>query len=210
MQSTLSFADFEALITDRLKGDLPGRAAQGKMASTYYKGWPVPRSTTRHGAVLLLFYPDEQGAINFPVILRPKYDGVHSGQISFPGGKVDPSDRDVIHTALREAWEEIKAPFEEINIVGQLSEVYVLDSDIQVVPVVGTLPYKPEFVPDAREVENILEIKLEQISNRQIIEQGKIPIRGGYITAPFYNYNGLQIWGATAMMISEMIAIIEG
>src|SRR5690606_36775530 len=129
---------------------------------------------------------------------------------SCPGGQVDPSDRDVIHTALREAREEIKDPFQGIHLVRQLSEVYVLVRDIQVVPVVGTLPYKPEFVPDGRELENILEINLEQISNRQIIEQGIIPIRGGYITASFYNYNGLQIWGATALMISEMIAIIEG
>lgn len=209
MHSTISFADFEGLLTDRLRGELPGRMAQGRMASSRSVAWPVPRSTSRNGAVLILFYPDEQGGINFPVILRPTYDGAHSGQISFPGGKVDPDDRDVIHTALREAWEEIRAPWDEIRILGQLSEVYVFVSDFRVVPVVGTLPYKPGFVPDPREVARIHEINLGQISNRQIIEEGKIPIRGGYVTAPFYNYNGLQIWGATAMMISELLAIIE-
>jgi len=193
----------------RLRGDLPGRTAHGKMAAAHYKGWPEPGETSRSSAVLILFYPQEE-EISFPVILRPTYDGVHSGQVAFPGGKADPEDKDLYATALREAWEEIRAPYNEINILGHLSEIYITVSDMRVVPVVGTLPFRPDFLPDPREVAEIREIRLSEILDKQIIKQGRMPVRGGYITAPFYHYDGLRIWGATAMMISELTEIIEG
>lgn len=204
-----SFSNFEVFLAHKLAGDLPGRDAHGRMASTHYKGWPLPKKTSRSSAVLILFYP-ENGEITFPVIQRPTYDGVHSGQIAFPGGKADPTDVDLNETALREAWEEIRAPREKINLLGRLSEIYIMVSDMKVVPVVGTLPAKPMFTPDSREVQDIFEIKLSEIRDSGIITQGRIPIRGGYVTAPFYNFQGHKIWGATAMMISELLEIIEG
>lgn len=177
------------------------------MAAAHYKDWPEPGPGSRSSAVLILFYPYD-GGVGFPVILRPVYNGVHSGQVAFPGGKADPNDKDLYETALREAWEEIRAPYEEINILGSLSEIYIPVSDMRVAPVIGTLPFRPEFLPDPREVQEIREVGLSEILNREIIMQGRIPVRGGYITAPFYHYNGLRIWGATAMMISELSEII--
>lgn len=123
---------------------------------------------------------------------------------------MDETDRDLRQTALREAWEEIGVPKEEVKILGQLSEIYIPVSDMRVVPVVGTVPARPRFVPDAREVQEIREIGLSGIRDRQIIREGKIPVRGGFVKSPYYDYDGLQIWGATAMMISELLEIIEG
>ena len=209
MQDFCSFSDFETFLAARLSGDLPGRTAHGRMAAAHYKDWPEPLPGSRSSAVLILLYPYE-GGIGFPVILRPVYNGVHSGQVAFPGGKADPDDKDLYETALREAWEEIRAPYKEINIVGSLSEIYIPVSDMKVVPVVGTLPFRPGFFPDPREVQEIREIGLSEILRKEVIGLGRVPVRGGYITAPFYQYSGLQIWGATAMMISELSAIIDG
>lgn len=208
MQAPVSFADFETFLAERLGRDLPGRPAQGKMAAARYKEWPEPQPGSRSSAVLILFYPYE-GGIGFPVILRPVYNGVHSGQVAFPGGKADPDDKDLYQTALREAWEEIRAPYKEIKILGSLSEIYIPVSDMRVAPVIGTLPFRPEFLPDPREVQEIREIELSEILRKQVVQQGRVPVRGGYITAPFYQYGGLRIWGATAMMISELSEIIE-
>ncbi len=209
MQDFHSFSDFETFMAARLSGELPGRPAHSRMASAHYKEWPEPLPASRSSAVLILFYP-YAGGIGFPVILRPVYNGVHSGQVAFPGGKADPGDKDLYATALREAWEEIRAPYKEINILGSLSEIYIQVSDMRVMPVIGTLPFRPEFLPDPREVQEIREIGLSEILDKEMIRQGRIPVRGGYIAAPFYHYNGLRIWGATAMMISELSEIIEG
>ena len=209
MQDFHSIADFETFMVARLGSGLPGRVAQGRMAAAHYQNWPEPGPTSRSSAVLMLFYPYAEG-IGFPVIRRPVYSGAHSGQIAFPGGKADPTDRDFYETALREAWEEVRAPRNEINILGSLSEVYIPVSDMRVTPVIGTLSYRPELSPDLREVQEIREIGLSGILDKEVVVQGKIPVSGGFITAPFYHFEGLQIWGATAMMISELAEIIEG
>jgi 8-oxo-dGTP pyrophosphatase MutT (NUDIX family) len=209
MKSFASFSDFEEGLLRRLEGDLPGKEAHSRMAGAHYIGWPEPVASSRSSAVLILFYPTDDG-IRFPLIQRPTYEGVHSGQIAFPGGKVDPTDQDLNDTALREAWEEIGVPPGDVKILGQLSEIYIKVSDMKVVPVIGTLAAPPSFIPDPREVERVFEIKLADISELSSIETGRIPIRGGYLTVPFYNYQGQKIWGATAMMISELLEIIEG
>ncbi len=109
-----------------------------------------------------------QNEIYFPLILRPAYDGVHSGQVAFPGGRYEKTDENLIRTALREAQEEIGLRLNDVKVLGILTELFIPASNFYVLPVVATIPYRPDFYPDPREVEDIFEIKLKDISDASI------------------------------------------
>ena len=158
--------------------------------------------------MLILFYPYQE-EIYFPLILRPAYDGVHSGQVAFPGGRYELTDENLIRTALREAQEEIGLRLTDVRILGCLTELFIPPSNFYVLPVIATMPYRPDFYPDAREVEDIFEIKLNEISDAGIIGSSTLQIRGEEVLAPHYEVNGYKIWGATAMMISELLTVIN-
>ncbi|MHA4738589.1 NUDIX hydrolase [Dyadobacter sp. MSC1_007] len=204
-----SFSSFTTQLTEKLKFPLPGETAHQVMqASTKLRLTFKPNARTRKSAVLVLFYP-HQNDIYFPLILRPAYDGVHSGQVAFPGGRFEPSDEDLIRTALREAQEEIGLRLTDVKILGILTELFIPASNFYVLPVIAAMPYRPDFYPDPREVEDIFEIKLEEISNSDIIGSSDIQVRGEQVHAPHYMVQGYKIWGATAMMISELLAVLN-
>jgi 8-oxo-dGTP pyrophosphatase MutT (NUDIX family) len=204
-----SFSSFTTQLTEKLKFPLPGETAHQVMqASTKLRLTFKPNARTRKSAVLVLFYP-HQNDIYFPLILRPAYDGVHSGQVAFPGGRYEPSDEDLIRTALREAQEEIGLRLTDVKILGVLTELFIPASNFYVLPVIAAMPYRPDFYPDPREVEDIFEIKLEEISNSDIIGSSDIQVRGEQVHAPHYMVHGYKIWGATAMMISELLAVLN-
>ena len=122
-----------------LKEPLPGRLGQFAMAPQPVderRFMPIVREDHRKGAVLMLFYSDETGAF-VPFIKRPEYDGVHSGQVALPGGKMDPGDSDLSFTALREAKEEIGVDPSKIELLGKLTEVYIPPSNFLVSPFIG-------------------------------------------------------------------------
>lgn len=159
--------------------------------------------------VLILIYPDK-GKIHTPCILRPKYDGVHGGQVSFPGGKAEPGDRDIVETALREASEEIGVDPTMVKVIGKLTDLYIPPSNFLVTPVVGYSLSRPVFSIDPFEVEKLLEIDLLNLLYEPVIEQLKIVTRDGLeIEAPAYMMDGNVIWGATAMIISELREIVN-
>jgi 8-oxo-dGTP pyrophosphatase MutT (NUDIX family) len=203
-----AFADFTSHLTEKLKNPLPGEAAHRPMQALSKSRINFkPNDRTRRSAVLILFYP-YQNEIYFPLILRPAYDGVHSGQVAFPGGRYELSDENLVRTALREAQEEIGLRLTDVKILGSLTELFIPPSNFFVLPVVGCIPYRPDFFPDAREVEDIFQIKLAEISDKKIIGASEILIRGEQVMAPHYEVLGYKIWGATAMMISELLAVL--
>ncbi|SEI56486.1 8-oxo-dGTP pyrophosphatase MutT, NUDIX family [Dyadobacter koreensis] len=204
-----SFSFFTNELLKKLKDPLPGESAHQFMQSTSKLRLTVkPNERTRKSAVLILFYP-YKGEIYFPLILRPAYDGVHSGQVAFPGGRYEKTDENLIRTALREAQEEIGLRLNDVKILGILTELFIPPSNFYVLPVVAAMPYRPDFFPDPREVEDIFEIKLKHISDISIIGSSDIQVRGVQITAPHYEVNGYKIWGATAMMISELLTVLK-
>ncbi|WP_221390716.1 CoA pyrophosphatase [Dyadobacter sp. NIV53] len=204
-----SFSSFINHISQNLKNPLPGESAHRIMQATSSLRLSFkPNNRTRKSAVLILFYPHKD-EIYFPLILRPAYDGVHSGQVAFPGGRYELSDENLIRTALREAQEEIGLRLTDVKILGSLTELFIPPSNFFVLPVVATIPYRPDFYPDAREVEDIFEIKLDEISNINIVGSSNIQIRGEQVYAPHYEIQGYKIWGATAMMISELLTVIN-
>lgn len=209
MAALESFSLFTSQLTQKLKYPLPGESAHRTMqALTKLRLTFKPNARTRKSAVLILFYPNKN-EIYFPLILRPAYDGVHSGQVAFPGGRYEPTDEDLIRTALREAQEEIGLRLNDVKILGILTELFIPASNFYVLPVVATMPYRPDFYPDPREVEDIFEIRLEEISDVNIIGSSDIQVRGEQVHAPHYMVQGYKIWGATAMMISELLSVLN-
>ena len=196
----------------RLSQPLPGELAHQQMASSERTGAPsraVPNEKTRQSAVLLLLYP-YQHDLWLPLILRPVYDGVHGGQMALPGGGAEYYDRSLVHTALREAQEEIGIKATDVHVLGELTQLYIPPSNFLVKPIVGYLPYRPDFFPDSREVAGIVEVNLQTLADKQIIGSKEMFVRNVLLQAPFYNIHGHTVWGATAMMLSEFLMLLEG
>ena len=200
------------LLQQALAQDLPGREAQLKMS-------PLPvdwrrfsldaPATAKKSAVLLLFYPEASG-VYFPLIKRPNYPGAHSGQVSFPGGKVEPSDPDLVYTALREAEEEIGIDAGKVEVLGRLTDLYIPTSNFLVSPVLGFLEETPRFVPEAREVERIIPTAMSMVGQPQIRQRTTLPIgEGRHLETPYFALDGEVVWGATAMILSELLQLLE-
>lgn len=203
------FDSFVVDLKQKFQQSLPGDKAHAKMLALSGLRMAIkPNERTRKSAVLILFYPHE-GEVFLPLILRPAYDGVHSGQMAFPGGRFEPSDEDLMRTAKREAQEEIGLRITDVKVVGVLSELFIPPSNFFVLPVVAYLPYRPVFYPDPREVEKVLEVRLNEIKDKSIVGSSMIEIRGKSFLAPHYLIQNYKVWGATAMMLSELLMIID-
>ena len=203
------FPDLINHLRHRLQQPLPGEAAHGLMASTARTKLGIrPNERTRRSAVLIVFYPYKD-SIFLPLILRPQYDGVHAGQMAFPGGRMERTDRDLTQTALREAQEEIGIRVQDVTVLGQLSELFIPPSNFYVQPVVGIMHTRPDFYPDPREVDAVVEVNLDTLLDETIVGDSQIEVRGITVDAPFYGINGHRVWGATAMMIAELLAVMK-
>jgi len=163
----------------------------------------------RTGAVMALIYPVN----NIPHILfieRPVYDGVHSGQIAFPGGQIEHSDASILDAALRETKEEVGIEPNLISVAGPLTEVFVFASNFMVYPFVGVMDKIPSLILEKNEVASILEIPLYKLMTPDIIKEKPIKNALGFtLMAPYYDLDGKTLWGATAMMVSELCAILK-
>jgi mutator protein MutT len=203
--------EFSKKLKYRLSLPLPGIEAQLRMAHlerrinlAHHK---IP-DYARMGAVLILLYEDE-GAFKTCFIERTQYDGVHSGQIAFPGGKMEPGET-LEQTAVREAAEEIGVRQEDVNILGQLTALYIPPSNFLVHPFVGTISYKPAFFPQVAEVAEVVEVKIDDLADERFRGEKKITLSSGNtVETPFYGLSGKTVWGATAMIISEFIEVLN-
>ncbi len=167
---------------------------------------PSEQNNYHDSAVLILLFPLEN-KINICLIRRPSTMKNHAGQIAFPGGRREKEDADLVQTALREAQEEIGIAAHTVEILGQLSTVYVQISDFLITPVVGWLNEFPETVIDSSEVDEIIFISLEELANSINRCEREMDTRTGRIKVPGYEINGCFIWGATAMMLAELVDI---
>ncbi len=200
------------LLQKAFQGELPGKKAQLLMAPQPIDprriAAKVPEGHRKSG-VLLLFYPDAS-TIYFPLIKRPQYPGAHSGQVALPGGKVEEGDPDVVYTALREAEEEIGIDAGKVEVIGALTELYIPVSNFLVSPIVGFLDHKPTFIPEQREVARIIPTSLSDLIQPEIVKQTPIPFEGGkYWDTPYFDIAGEVVWGATAMILSELIQVLK-
>jgi 8-oxo-dGTP pyrophosphatase MutT (NUDIX family) len=199
-------------LQNKLKDALPGIRAHDLMMPTPVNAprfsYEV-REDARQSSVMILLYPDKNVAY-LPLILRPTYTGAHSGQISLPGGKEEPDDLSREHTALREMEEEIGVSANDVVLLGNLTEIYVAASNFRVMPVVGYLNFKPNFIPEIKEVAEILISPLEAIIAVERKKEKEMLIGGQFaINSPYFDINGKVVWGATAMILSELATIIR-
>lgn len=200
--------ELTARLSERMTSPLPGLAAQLKMASGLRAkaaaSFDMDVKNAKVGAVLIALYPDN-GVIRTVLMKRPDYNGTHSGQISFPGGKVEEKDSDIIQTALREAEEEVNIKPDEVRVIGQLTQLYIPPSNFLVHPVLGILSKPPLLIPDQHEVESIHVPELSYLLRDDIIEEKDIILSSGFrMRTPYFEVDGHTVWGATAMIIAEL------
>jgi 8-oxo-dGTP pyrophosphatase MutT (NUDIX family) len=207
--------DFGKFIEDlrgRLQGPLPGLNSQMRMATMRRRirdGQVEVPPDARKAGVLVLFYR-KGGEIYIPFIKRNEYPGVHSGQISFPGGGMEPADGDIIQTALRETEEEIGISRNLVMPIGKLSDLFIPPSNFLVTPVVGYMAATPSFRPDPSEVDRILEVPLMDLLDPGILQEKEITLFPEVrIKVPCFYVDGQVIWGATAMMLCELVDVIS-
>ena len=206
------------LLRAALARPLPGLSVQMGMA-------PVPRPGTerildpfldcRRAGVLVLLYPADVGqSARLPndlcLVLTRRTDSVdnHRGQISFPGGSLDPGE-DAVAAALREAQEELGVDPAHLDVLGQLSPLYIPPSGFCIYPVVAYAAERPGFIPAADEVAEVLETSLAHLLNPATRGEEVWPIRGMDVRVPFYRVGHHKIWGATAMVLCELLALLR-
>lgn len=157
---------------------------------------------------MALLYPVDE-VPHLLLMERPSYQGAHSGQISFPGGKVEKNESH-LEAAIRESWEEVGLHPDEVKILGELSKVYVWASNFNIQPFIGFTDYKPNFKPDEREVATLLEAPLSLFFEPgKIKEKSLVGAMGVQLMAPYFDVFDKTLWGATAMIISEMLNVID-
>jgi 8-oxo-dGTP pyrophosphatase MutT (NUDIX family) len=163
---------------------------------------PLP---ARLAAVLILVYPRD-GSPHVVFTKRTESVAAHQGQISLPGGAYEAGDEDLAATALREAYEELGVPPDEVQLVGRLDDVYVMVSNFLIAPHVGVLDYLPTFRPDPREVAFVIEVPLERLNDPTIFREEDWSHRGHPRIVQFYRYGEHEIWGATGRVVQLFLA----
>lgn len=204
------FEEFCRKLSYRLSLPLPGIEAQLKMAHLERRLNYTQRSVPSHariGAVMILLFEDND-VLKTCFIERTTYDGVHSGQIAFPGGRKEEGET-LVQAALRETDEEVGVKQSDIIVLGQLTELYIPPSNFLVHPFVGAITYKPSFFPEPAEVAEVLEVTLDDLSDVRYRGEKKIKLSSGTtVETPYFNLNGKTVWGATSMIISEFLEVL--
>lgn len=189
---------------------LPGLAVQMRMAPRPRLGSERildPNLDCRRAAVLILLYPCGDEGIGLVLTRRTDSVESHRGQISFPGGTIDPGET-ALDAALREAWEELHVDPADLEILGELSPLYIPATGFCVYPVVAYAAGRPAFVPNPAEVAEIIEVPLSHLLDPAVRREEIWQSDGTDRLVPFYAVGGHKVWGATAMMLCELLALI--
>jgi len=205
---TGDLTELEAFLRRRLAAQLPGAEAQLRFApNPRRKGWEphLTPDEARRAAALILIYPGVDGP-SIPLTRRHDDLPHHPGQISLPGGAIDPGETPV-NAALREAREEIGVPPETVRILGQLSSLWVVVSGYLLYPFVGIADHRPDFQPYTREVADLIEAPLSALLDPARRGLDRRVRDGILIEYPHFDVAGHQVWGATGMVLSEFVAL---
>ncbi len=205
-----AFAAFADAVAARLGQPLPGHAAHLAMAPSHRLDralLSVERKTCREAAVLALFYP-HAGEPTLVLTARPPSMRDHAGQVAFPGGRREPGET-FEQTALREAREEIALDPSNVRLLGALTPLYIPPSRFCVYPFVGVCAAPPVLQPMEAEVACVLHVPLSHLLDPGRRGTGRWQVRGEASEVPFYDVEGYEVWGATAMMLAELMEVVR-
>ena len=184
----------------------PGMTAWARMMPQPRRVTPPPDVTPRQAGVLLLLYPLDE---RIHLVLTRRTEGMvtHSGQISLPGGGVKTGETPA-QAAVREAHEEVGLSV-PVSLLGELTPLYIPPSNYLIHPFVAMSETRPHFVPDPREVAEVLEVPLEMLLDAATRAEETWELRGSPVLVPFYRVGPHKVWGATAMVLAEFTVLLE-
>jgi 8-oxo-dGTP pyrophosphatase MutT (NUDIX family) len=203
-------ADLERYLRDRLTQPLPGADAQWRFSPRpTRRNWSPDQQpeTARRAAALILLYPGDAGAM-FPLTMRHSDLPIHAGQISLPGGRIDPGESPE-QAAVREAQEEIGVDPADVRVIGSLSTLWVVVSNHLLWPIVAVTDRRPDFQIAPREVEALIEVPIAQLRDAGCIGWSRHVREGIVVDYPHLELSGHQVWGATGMVLGELACLFD-
>ena len=207
-----AFVHFDVVVErlrDRLTGPLPGAAAHALLAPRPRRPWPEGFNPTgvRDAAGLLLVFPINDRP-HIVLTVRAGTLGRHGGQVSLPGGVVEPGET-FEQAAFREAHEEVGLPAADAHLIGLLTPLDIPISGFRLHPVVATIARRPALRAADGEVARILEIPVEALCDRKSLASSERERDGHRVVVPAFHVGGHEIWGATAMVLAEFLALLD-
>lgn len=197
--------NFAVKLAAALSQPLPGPDSQRIMEPSFRGAKSFLHEYT--AAVLIGFFYSE-GKWGFPLIHRAEDGYVHSGQIGFPGGRAEPGET-MVETALREAWEEIGLNPDHVDVIGRLSPLPIPVSRFMVHPIVGVINHPPELKKNPAEVRSVFIVSIDELLNPEIIQYENRQLKQQVMRVPFFKMHKHKVWGATAMILSELKSVLE-
>jgi 8-oxo-dGTP pyrophosphatase MutT (NUDIX family) len=209
----MDFQEFLQFVPKLITAELPAVEAHVKMAPlerlANLDNQSIENNNPRTAAVLMLCYP-KNGETHLVLIVRNSYKGVHSAQIAFPGGKFEQEDTDFAATAIRETHEEVGIHPNKIEVVKPFTQVYIPPSNFIVYPFLGICKEEINFIPDPLEVAGIIELPMTTFLSDTIVTETELMIsQANSIKIPAFEIEKHIVWGATAMMLSELKEVFK-
>ncbi|MBE7640227.1 NUDIX domain-containing protein [Salegentibacter sp. BLCTC] len=210
----MDFKDFKDRVPKLKKIGLPGEKAHHKLVPgnrrEVMKTLDINSLKPNKAGVMAVFYPNNLGKTHLVLILRKTYKGVHSNQIGFPGGRVEPEDESLEQTALRETEEEVGIPRNKIEVIKELTRLYIPPSNFWVQPYLGFMQETPTLIAQESEVERILEVDLDHfLDHSNFVTEELSTSYASRMRVPAFKLNEQIVWGATGMMLSEIREIFR-
>jgi 8-oxo-dGTP pyrophosphatase MutT (NUDIX family) len=208
------FEQFGEQLKASLRSPLPGPAAQQQLAPRPRHGAYVQQDPDlgRAAAVLALLHPgrsDPESLRPHLILTRRTADvETHKGEVCLPGGALEPGEQ-ARQAALREVEEEIGIQAQTVTVIGALTPVFVAVSGFRVQPFIGLLSDPPQLRPDPREVESALDVPLLHLLEPHRVQRRRQTYRGRQVVIPYFQLDQVEVWGATSMMLAELVAVVR-